>query len=66
MKNLLILSMLLGLAACSESKKEEPAMLKKVVCGDSVDQQMFDQEGNMFFVKLPGKCDTVLEPAPKH
>jgi hypothetical protein len=65
-KNLLILSMLLGLAACNESKKEEPAMLKKVVCGDSVDQQMFDQEGNMFFVKLPGKCDTILEPAPKH
>jgi len=66
MKQIVILISLLAFTACGESKKEEPAMVKKVVCADSVEQEMFDQEGNAFVVKVPGKCDTILEPAPEH
>lgn len=66
MKNLVLLSTLLTFAACGESKKEEPAMIKKVVCGDSVEQEQFDQNGNSLIVRLPGKCDTILEAAPEN
>lgn len=66
MKKLIILSFVISLTACGESKKEEPAMIKKIVCADSVEQEMFDQNGNSFIVRMPGKCDTILEPAPEN
>ncbi len=66
MKQLLILVTSLFWMACGESKKEEPAMVKKVVCADSVEQAMYDEMGNIYTVKVPGPCDTILEPAPEH
>lgn len=66
MKNLIILSGLLAFFSCGEPKKEEHTMIKKVVCGDSVVQMMYDENGKEYAVKVPGKCDTILEPAPEH
>lgn len=66
MKNLITLTILLAFAACSESKKEEPAMIKKVVCADSVEQEFFDEQGNPYVLKVAGKCDTILEKAPEN
>ncbi len=66
MKYILILSCLWAFSSCIESKKEEPAMIKKVICGDSVVQMMYDENGKEWAVKVPGKCDTILEKAPEH
>lgn len=60
MKQMMILFALLILFACGGSKNENSAVTKKVVCGDSVEQEMYDQSGQVFFVKVPGKCDTII------
>ena len=65
MKKLIILIAVLSFVSCGETKKEEPAMIKKVVCGDSVDTEMFNQDGEAFTVRVAGKCDTILVPAAK-
>lgn len=66
MKKLVVLFAPVLMIACGEAKKEEPAMVKKVVCGDSVEQAMYDEMGNVYTVRTPGPCDTILEPAPEH
>jgi len=60
MKKLFTLLALVALVSCSGSHKEEPKQIKKIVCGDSVEQEMFDQNGVAIKVKVAGKCDTVL------
>ncbi len=65
MKQLFTALLLAGMFSCGSSKPEAPAQIKKVVCGDSVEQEMFDQDGKSFMVKVPGKCDTVLVDAEK-
>lgn len=66
MKQVIVLLMLLSLAACGTSKKEEPVMIKKVVCGDSVDQILYNEAGTEYTFRVPGKCDTILEKAPEN
>lgn len=51
---------LMAMVACSESKKESNAPTYKIVCGDSLEQEMFDENGNSFYVKIPGTCDTIV------
>ena len=60
MKKLLAAFGLLIIVSCSNSTKDAEAPLKKVVCGDSFEQELFDSLGNSVFVKKPGDCDTVL------
>ncbi len=60
MKKLFTLLALVALVSCSGSHKDEPKQIKKIVCGDSVETEMFDVNGNSIMVKSPGKCDTVL------
>ncbi|HRH11049.1 MAG TPA: hypothetical protein PLU73_06025 [Bacteroidia bacterium] len=46
--------------SCGSGK--EPSSLKsKVVCSDSVEVEQFDSLGNPFMVRIPGKCDTIVE-----
>lgn len=63
MKNLFILIAISTLFSCGGSKTDVAVVTKKVVCGDSVEQEMYDQNGQMFLVKVPGKCDTIIEKA---
>lgn len=65
MKQLIAVLLVAGSFSCGSSEPEAPAQIKKVVCGDSVEQEMFDQDGKSFMVKVPGKCDTVLVEAEK-
>jgi len=58
MKKLTTLIGICILCSCSNPKNEAP--IKKVVCGDSVETEMFDENGTAFTVRIPGKCDTVL------
>jgi len=60
MKKILILSTLIGLFSCSNSKQDASKTHKKLFCGDSVEQKMYDKHGEVFMVKVPGKCDTVI------
>ena len=59
MKKLIFLFALPFLFSCTASKTEEPAVRKKVICGDSMEVEMFDEQGNSYFTKIPGTCDTV-------
>ncbi len=61
MKALVILLFSLMACNCSNTKHDEPRKIKEIVCGDSVEQELFDQNGNVFFVKKPGTCDTIYE-----
>lgn len=54
--------LLAALSACGDSNNDPPKMKQKIVCGDSVDSEMFDQDGNVYTVRMPGKCDTLLVP----
>ncbi len=65
MKTLLICSIALFAISCSSNKQDEPRKIKEIVCGDSVEQELFDQNGNIFFVKKPGTCDTIYESVEK-
>lgn len=47
--------------ACGGSKNDSPKVIKEIVCGDSVEQELYDQEGNVFTSRIPGKCDTIFE-----
>jgi hypothetical protein len=50
----------MAMVACSESKKESEEPGYKIVCGDSIEQEQFDENGDVLFVKIPGTCDTIL------
>lgn len=63
MKSILACFSLLFVFACSGNKQDEPRKIKEIVCGDSVEQELFDEQGNAYFMKLPGKCDTIYEGA---
>jgi hypothetical protein len=61
MKKLIILIAGLGFASCGTSNKEEQKIIKEIVCADSVEQAMFDENGNEILVRVPGPCDTIFE-----
>ncbi|MDI1356156.1 MAG: hypothetical protein PSX36_14650 [bacterium] len=65
MKNMLMLFALVAGCACGGTKKDAGAVIKKVVCGDSVEKIMYDQNGSEYRLKVPGKCDTIVEKAAK-
>jgi len=65
MKNLLLLSLTCIAFSCSNTKEDAPRKIKEIVCGDSVEQEIFDEQGRAYFVKLPGKCDTIYENEEK-
>lgn len=58
MKNILILAALGLLVSCGDKKTDQP-VTKKVICGDSVEQELFDESGNSYIVRIPGQCDTI-------
>jgi hypothetical protein len=60
MKPLISAMILMAIVACSESKKESNTPTYKIVCGDSIEQEQFDENGDVLFVKIPGTCDTIL------
>jgi hypothetical protein len=60
MKSLISVLTLMAMVACSESKKESEEPGYKIVCGDSIEQEQFDENGDVLFVKIPGTCDTIL------
>lgn len=53
--------LLLFAFACSSNKQDEARKIKEIVCGDSIEQELYDQNGNVYFGKMPGKCDTIYE-----
>ena len=59
MKELLTIIVLIVVVSCSPSEEKKHALNTKIVCGDSIEQEMFDETGNVIFVKVPGKCDTI-------
>jgi len=61
MKNLLFLSLICIAFSCSNTKEDAPRKIKEIVCGDSIEQELFDDEGNSYTMKVPGKCDTIYE-----
>jgi hypothetical protein len=65
MKKIIILIAIATLASCAGNKKDEQKVIKKVVCGDSFEQEQFDVNGTSFITKVPGKCDTIIESKAK-
>jgi len=61
MKTINILGLTLCLVACSNSKPDEPRRIKEIICGDSIEQKLFDPDGNVYTMKIPGTCDTIYE-----
>jgi len=63
MKKYFVFTLVTLLTACSTNKSDSKPAIKEIVCGDSTEQELFDQNGNSFFTKIPGKCDTIYENA---
>lgn len=61
MKKLLTVLSIVILTSCGGSKENEARVIKEIVCGDSVEQHLYDQNGNEYTGKVPGKCDTIYE-----
>ncbi|MCU0361115.1 MAG: hypothetical protein MUF75_10430 [Bacteroidia bacterium] len=61
MKKLISAIAISSLFACSNPKQDAPKQIKEIVCGDSIEQELFDDEGNSYTMKVPGKCDTIYE-----
>lgn len=59
MKSILLASSVICMFSCGSAKPDAEKKQFKIVCGDSVETEMFDQNGTAFSVKIPGKCDTV-------
>ncbi|HQQ93999.1 MAG TPA: hypothetical protein PLQ93_05555 [Bacteroidia bacterium] len=57
MKTLIFILSLFLFSSCGGS--DSLTQKKKVVCGDSIVQKMYDVNGDVYTAKLPGKCDTV-------
>lgn len=59
LKSISLFAFILFLSCCSG--KDSSASKSKIVCSDSVDVEQFDSLGNSYIVRMPGKCDTVVE-----
>ncbi|WP_317900106.1 hypothetical protein [Aurantibacillus circumpalustris] len=60
MKKLITLFVLIAAVSCNSSSEKAAATKTKIVCGDSIEQEMFDENGNSIMVRVAGKCDTIV------
>jgi len=52
--------MVMGLTYCTPP---DNGMVKRVVCGDTIDMELIDSLGNTYTIRTPGPCDTILVEA---